>query len=212
MRLARAPCWSTAPRKTQDVPGRTGGPVIRYGRGMTIELRTMSADDWETWRSVRLAALVEAPGAFASRAEDWAEAPEDRWRQRLSIPGALDLLAFESATSDPVGMATGVPHTIDGTRVEIISLWVAPAARGRGIAGALIGEIAHRAARTGATTLALSVMSDNVAARRTYEGNGFTVCREPVDPLPDGRRELVMLRELDTVMPRVMAPRPSPAP
>jgi ribosomal protein S18 acetylase RimI-like enzyme len=39
-------------------------------------------------------------------------------------------------------------------------------------------------------------MLDNVAARRTYERNGFTLSREAGDPLPGGRRELVMLRDL----------------
>ncbi len=56
---------------------------------MTIELRTLSVNDW---RSVRLAALTDAPGAFGARLQEWVDAPDDRWRDRLSIPGAIDLL------------------------------------------------------------------------------------------------------------------------
>jgi len=76
---------------------------------MTIELRTTSADDWRVWRSVRLAALTYAPGAFGSRLQEWVRAPEVRWRERLSIPGAIDLLAFDADGNAPVGMATGSP-------------------------------------------------------------------------------------------------------
>ncbi|MGP4031144.1 GNAT family N-acetyltransferase [Pseudarthrobacter sp. 1C304] len=79
---------------------------------------------------------------------------------------------------------------------ELISMWVAPAVRGRGVATALITAVARWAAGTGAATLALSVMPENVAARRSYERNGFTVCHESGDLLPDGRGELVMLRDL----------------
>lgn len=164
--------------------------------GMTIELRAVSADDWRTWRSVRLAALTDAPGAFCSRLQDWAYASEDRWRERLSIPGAINLLAVDADGNAPVGMATGVPHEDNDSRAELISMWVHPAVRGRGVASVLITAIASWAAGTGAATLTLSVMPDNVAARRTYERNGFTVSHEPGDLLADDRRELVMLREL----------------
>ena len=163
---------------------------------MTIELRTISPDDWRTWRAVRLAALTDAPDAFGSRLHEWADAPEDRWRQRLSIPGAIDLLAFETDRNTPVGMATGTPDQDNGRRAELISMWVAPAARGRGVAAGLITAVARWAAGTGASTLTLSVMPDNVAARRTYERNGFVLSREPRDLPRRGRSELVMLRDL----------------
>ncbi|MDB5243882.1 MAG: hypothetical protein JWP57_4508 [Spirosoma sp.] len=168
---------------------------------MTIELRTISADDWQTWRSVRLAALTDAPCAFGSRLQDWADASEDRWRERLSIPGAINLLAFDADRNAPVGIATGVPEEDNDGRAELISMWVSPAARGRGVAAALITAVARWAASAGASTLALSVMPDNVAARRAYERNGFAVSDEPGDLLPDGRRELVMLRDLTSSSP-----------
>ncbi|MDP4332775.1 bifunctional GNAT family N-acetyltransferase/class I SAM-dependent methyltransferase [Curtobacterium sp. A7_M15] len=161
---------------------------------MTIALRRVTADDWETWRPVRLAALADAPGAFGSTLADWADAPEHRWRTRLSIPGALDLLAHAEDDS-VVGMAGGVPGSVPGT-AELISMWVDPAARGRGVAAALIRAVATWAARTGAHTLELSVMPDNTGARRTYERCGFTAAGDAGDPLPDGRHEIVMRRDL----------------
>lgn len=163
---------------------------------MNIELCTVTADDWRVWRSVRLTALSDAPDAFGSSLHEWADAPEVRWRERLSIPGAIDLLAFDAGGNVPGGMVTGTPDQDHASRAELISMWVAPAVRGRGVASALITAVSRWAVGTGAATLALSVLPDNVAARRTYERNGFAVCHESGDLLPDGRRELVMLRDL----------------
>jgi len=93
-------------------------------------------------------------------------------------------------------MATGTPSKDHASRAELISMWVDPAFRSRGVATALVTAIARWGASTGAATLALSVMADNLAARRTYERNGFAVSDEPGDLLPGGQRELVMLRDL----------------
>ena len=163
---------------------------------MTTELRTVSADDWLAWRSVRLAALNDAPVAFGSRLQEWADAPDNRWRDRLSIPGAIDLLAVDIDRNAVVGTATGTQSKDRASCAELISMWVDPSVRGRGVATALITAIARWAASIGATTLALSVMPANVAARRTYERNGFAVSDEPGDLLPGSQPELVMLRDL----------------
>lgn len=152
----------------------------------------MTADDWQQWRPVRLAALADAPDAFGSRLADWADAPEGRWRTRLSIPGALDLVAFDG--DHAVGMASGVPG--QGDRAELISMWVDPAARGRGVADALVDAVARWAVETGADLLELAVMPDNARARRTYARLGFTDSAVPGDALPDGRHEVVMHRAL----------------
>jgi ribosomal protein S18 acetylase RimI-like enzyme len=148
------------------------------------------------WRSVRLAALTDAPDAFGSRHSEWVDEPEGRWRARLSLPGAIDLVAFDTDRDAAVGMATGIPTAEKGGRATLISMWVAPTARGRGVAPALITAIARWAADAGAAALALSVMPDNDVARRVYERNGFHLSAEPGELLPDGRRELVMVRDL----------------
>jgi len=161
---------------------------------VTIELRRVIADDWATWRPVRLAALADAPEAFGSTLADWRDAPEHRWRARLSLPGAVDLLAVDGGRV--VGMASGVPDADDPARAELVSMWVAPEARGHGLAAQLVDAVARTVATGGAHRLELSVMPDNHRARRTYERAGFTTTDIPGDELADGRHETVMRRDL----------------
>ncbi|KUF15093.1 GNAT family N-acetyltransferase [Streptomyces silvensis] len=164
-----------------------------------IELRTLESDDWPLWRELRLAALAEAPYAFGSTLAQWQGSgdQEERWRARLSIPGARDLVAFLDGL--PVGMVSGVP--VEGAdSVELISMWVSPAARGKGVGDHLVRAVERWGAERGAGTLRLSVVPDNSNAVALYERNGFTDLTdtgEPGDPMSDGiRRERVLAKRL----------------
>jgi ribosomal protein S18 acetylase RimI-like enzyme len=163
-----------------EMGGRLG-PIVAIISAMT-ELRTVGPDDWQVWRGVRLAALADAPEAFGARLADWqgANDREERWRQRLSIPGAEDYLAY--LDGQPVGMATGVPAEDGGDGVELISMWVSPAVRGRGVADALIAAVEGYARRRGARVLRLDVRTTNVPAIRLYERNGLTDVGEAAEP------------------------------
>lgn len=160
-----------------------------------IETRTLSSDDWKVWRELRLAALAEAPYAFGSRLADWQGDGdrEQRWRDRLEIPGSHNLVAMVDGV--PSGMASGVPGDEDDT-VEIISVWVDPAARGKGVADRLIEEIGARAVRVRrARRLLLAVTPGNAAAIALYRRHGFADTGELGDPTPDGLgHELVMAK------------------
>jgi ribosomal protein S18 acetylase RimI-like enzyme len=164
-----------------------------------LELRTLEPDDWPVWRELRLAALAEAPDAFGSTLADWTGAGdrEERWRARLEIPGARDVVAV--LDGHPVGMVTGVPAE-EGASAELISMWVSPVARGRGVGDLLIGAVERWAAQRHARTLRLSVMPDNGQAIALYERHGFADIGELGDLLPDGvRRERVMAKSLGAV-------------
>lgn len=139
-----------------------------------MEIVRIGADDWEDFRDVRLASLLEAPAAFGSRYDDWVDAGEERWRSRLvAVP--LTLLAREGGRV--VGVVSGSP---DGEQaVELISMWVAPDARGSGVADALIAAVVAWAAEQGRTTH-LMVRSDNAPARAAYERAGFVDTGVPV--------------------------------
>jgi ribosomal protein S18 acetylase RimI-like enzyme len=161
-----------------------------------IELRVLAPDDWKIWRGLRLAALAEAPQAFGSRLADWQGDGdrERRWRDRLQIPGSHNLVAC--LDGQPVAMASGVPTERDGV-AEVISMWVGPDARGKGVGDLLLREIEGWALRRGATALRLSVMPGNDPALALYRRNGFQATGEPGDLLPDGvGREEVMAKPL----------------
>ncbi|WP_328710440.1 GNAT family N-acetyltransferase [Microbispora hainanensis] len=97
-----------------------------------IELRVLYEDDWPIWRELRLAALAEAPYAFGSTLSEWQGEGdrEERWRARLAMPGSHNVIA--TIDDRPVGMAAGIPaETAD--EAELISFWVSPSVRGKGV-------------------------------------------------------------------------------
>ncbi|MEH0936297.1 GNAT family N-acetyltransferase [Micromonospora psammae] len=163
-----------------------------------LELRTLTPDDWKSWRELRLYALTEAPHAFGARLADWQGDGdrEDRWRARLGIPRSYNVLAVRDG--EPVGMASGVP-TDDERVVELISMYVAPAGRGRGVGHELVRAVAEWARRSGAEVLRLSVAEGNDAAMGLYRRSGFTDTGRFGDLMADGvRREHVMEKRLPT--------------
>jgi ribosomal protein S18 acetylase RimI-like enzyme len=161
-----------------------------------LAIRELGPDDWRLWRKLRLDALAEAPYAFRARLVDWQadNDTEDQWRGRLSIPGSFNVIA--ESDGEPVGMASGVRAT-DDSAAEVISMWVSPAARGRGVAKALVNEIAHWAQDMGIRVLRLSVAEGNSAASALYQRCGFRFTGELGDMVHDGaERELVMVKQL----------------
>jgi ribosomal protein S18 acetylase RimI-like enzyme len=153
-----------------------------------MQITRIGPDDWEAFRTVRLASLAESPAAFGSRYEDWVDASPERWQDRLTqVP--LTLLAYEDGT--PVGVASGA--LVDTDWVELISMWVAPSVRGTGVARQLMDAVAEWAVAQDRRTF-LMVRSDNARARRAYERAGF-VDRGipdgwPTDEPPENRMEL----------------------
>lgn len=160
------------------------------------DLRLLTPDDWRAWRDLRLAALAEAPHAFGSTLADWQGAGdrEERWRGRLALPGSRNLLAY--LDGEPVGMASGVPAEDGSEDVELVSMWVAPSARGRGVGGALVRAVETWARSVDAGTLRLAVAEGNEAAARLYARHAFVDTGERV-LMPDGlRHERVLAKPL----------------
>ncbi|MEV4482821.1 GNAT family N-acetyltransferase [Micromonospora coxensis] len=161
-----------------------------------IVTRLLGEDDWKMWRELRLAALTEAGYAFGARLADWQGDGdrEDRWRGRLTIPGSYNIVAVLDGQA--VGMASGVPTDHDGV-VELISMYVAPVGRGRGVGDHLVGAVEQWARSVGARTLRLAVAEGNTNAWALYRRNGFRDTGELGDLMSGGvRREHVMAKSL----------------
>jgi ribosomal protein S18 acetylase RimI-like enzyme len=136
----------------------------------SVELQAVGPDDWSLWRELRLRALADAPSAFGSTLADWTGPgdTEQRWRERLSSV-ALNLVALLSG--EPVGMASATSPAKD--EVELISMWVAPEARGRGVGGALVEAIALWALKQPVARVALDVREANTDAIKLYRQHDF---------------------------------------
>ncbi|QPP08887.1 GNAT family N-acetyltransferase [Streptomyces bathyalis] len=160
-----------------------------------IELEVLTPDDWKTWRTLRHAALADAPYAFKSRLADWQGDGdrEERWRDLLGIAGSYNLVA--ALGGKPVGMARGVPGTETGA-AWLHSMWVAGSGRGYGVGDRLVRAVELWAVRSGAGLLSLAVMPSNRPAIALYRRHGFEETGLPGAPLPDGQHELVMAKLL----------------
>lgn len=132
-----------------------------------MNLRSCGEDDWSAWRAVRLAALSEAPYAFGSTLADWRDANEERWRERLRGVPYNVVVAIDGVD---VGMASGFPE--DGN-VLLISMWVAPSARGHGVGDRLIESVTEWARELGVPAVDLDVVESNLPAIALYRRNGF---------------------------------------
>ena len=145
----------------------------------TIRIRPLTEADAPQWRELRLRMLREHPEAFGSAYEDQANWPLDRFAQRLrdaNAPDNLILGAFDSgALIGSVGMARDAGAKVCH-KAMIVSVYVAPEARGRGVARALFDDVISRArALPGLEQLYLGVGADSVAARSLYLSLGFEV-------------------------------------
>jgi len=115
------------------------------------------------------ALLAEAARLHASCFPDEAWDTRD-FAQILAMSGSSGHLAFEGGAAEASGFLF---DAMFGGSGEIITLGVAPAARRRGIARALLEHLFRRAHRIGTKTLTLEVADDNEAATALYAELGF---------------------------------------
>jgi len=146
-----------------------------------ITLEVVGADDWERWRDMRLKALGEAPEAFCSLLSDWEHQSEDAWRTRLTDVSANFFVALDG---EDAGM---VSATASDAEVELIAMWVAPFARGRGIGDELVRAVIDWSQSHQHSRLTLRVLKGNDRAAALYERHGFSYdeSQSGVDTEPD---------------------------
>ncbi|MER7505077.1 GNAT family N-acetyltransferase [Nonomuraea pusilla] len=132
-------------------------------------IEQLGPDDGERLKEIRLRALQEAPGAFGSTYAREAAFTPETWAERLRNPGTRYWVA-RSETGQDIGIVCVYTHR-EG--LELVSMWVAPEARGRGVAGRLVDAAVEYARGTGADELTLWVIGGNEAARSLYVSKGF---------------------------------------
>jgi ribosomal protein S18 acetylase RimI-like enzyme len=157
-----------------------------------LTVRALEGDDWQAFKQIRLAALQDAPDAFASSYEDEKDYDEEFWRLRLSRSSRL-LACLED---EPVGIVS-VGRSAEDDVAELFGMWVVPAQRGRGVAWQLTEAAANHAREQGHRAIRLWVSTDNGRAVAFFSSYGFRPGNErrPMTNDP-GTEELAMLLPL----------------
>lgn len=168
------------------------------------KIRETGPDDWSAFRAVRVAALTDSPSAFGSTLADAEQRTDTEWQNMVRTRCSSDSSAIWLAESDD-GHVVGVVATDRDQSVgetELISMWVAPEARGAGLASDLIEVVVAWATARGSASVSLWVMRGNEPAQRLYESAGFLVTGDhqalPSDPCKD---EIRMVRTLGSRRP-----------
>lgn len=144
-----------------------------------ITIRTLGADEWETYREVRLSALEESPDAFAASADQEKDFDENFWRTR--VQRSRRLVAQEGDTV--VGVVSVGNRSTDESRVgELFGLWVTPRLRGQGVAWKLVEAGVEQAQQEAYNFLIYWVGTDNGRAVAFASSFGFrpTDSRRPM--------------------------------
>jgi predicted GNAT family acetyltransferase len=161
---------------------------------VTNDIRAVSEADWQVLRSVRLQALGDAPGAFATTLEEAMAFSDDRWRERAR--GTATSRMFLAFVDDRAVGIAGLFAEEDGS-AQLISVWVLPEQRGKGVAQALTTAVMHFATALGMQRMTVWFTDGNTSAERLYERLGFTATGRH-QPVPS--RASIEEHEMDVLL------------
>ena len=138
-------------------------------QGLVIEIERLSVDEGRRLRTIRLRALADAPDAFGSTYAEVAVRPLEIWPKQLQ-----EIATFVAVKgAEDVGLVRCASDEQNDETAWLISMWVAPEARGQGVGDALIDAVIECARSSGAIRLLLDVGDHNEQAIALYARKGF---------------------------------------
>ena len=161
-----------------------------------FQVARLSLDEGPRLRHIRLRALADAPDAFGSTLVETRARPSESWDQQVR-----DLETYVAVVGGrDVGMVRGIRSSEHPDAAFLLSMWVDPAVRGRGVGRALVAALVRWAEGAAFGRLLLDVADDNAPAVALYASMGFVPngvvgsLPPPRDHIREHQRELVLAR------------------
>jgi RimJ/RimL family protein N-acetyltransferase len=141
-----------------------------------MHIARLTASDAPAYRELMLEAYEQAADAFTSTVEERSREPLSWWERRIASPDGLSECFGAFVENSLVGTVTLEYSMKPKTRHSalLIGMYLRPANRGSGAAGALVNAaIAAAVARPEVLSLRLTVTEGNEPAIRLYKSVGF---------------------------------------
>ena len=155
----------------------------------SLRVRQLAPDEFTTLCAIRLRAVQDSPAAYGSTYEQAVGRSDADWRAWFDT--ATPFLA-EDPDRAALGLAAMYREADEPAVAHLISIWVAPEARGTGIGDALVEEVVNFASVQGVAVVRLDVAEGNDQAARLYERNGFRLTGCQIARERDGAIEFEM--------------------
>lgn len=171
-----------------------------------IDIVQLPVEAWRDYRQIRLEALHDAPQAFGSIYQEQLVKPDDYWQSRLedAAKGENSWLLFARSGDQLIGIigafrANSEAEPARGPEATIVSVYVTPAARGRGVSSLLMQGILDVLKEHGFHRVQLGVNIEQAAALGLYQRFGFTIFETEDHLMGDGaiHTEALMAKTLD---------------
>jgi aminoglycoside 3-N-acetyltransferase I len=125
---------------------------------------------------VRIVPLVPGNEQLVFTGDLFDAPPTEAWTAKFLASDGHHLLVAVDDEGDSIGFVSGIEttHTDKGTEMFLYELSVHPAHRNRGVAKALVAELADVARSRGCYGMWVATEPDNTAALATYRAAGAT--------------------------------------
>ena len=167
-----------------------------------IVVRPIAANEWSTYRALRLRALLDAPDAFGSTHAAESTRPDAMWQERLLAAerSADDCALFAESAGQICGLLWCKRSEVEPHIAHAYQMWVDPAARGMGVGDALLraGIDWARQMDVRYLRLGVTILQPPSPAMRLYRRHGF-VPVDSLEPLREGSPLMAQSMELRIV-------------
>ena len=143
-----------------------------------FDVRRITADDWEQYRTLRLEALQDSPLAFVEQYAESSVQPDEFWQERAernaTSPESTIFVAVRDGSLVAKAGCFVEPEVTDYVSAHVVGVYVTPALRGLGMAEALMEAVIRWAQEEPqADRIRLYVLKSNDRAAAFYRRFGF---------------------------------------